>query len=72
MARRPWACYVHGNNDTTGALRAIEKVVTGLRWEQVQAPLEVVGTPTKADLEAAWELGAALTARLGLAAGPAG
>jgi len=71
-ARRPWACYVHGNNDTTGALRAIEKVVTGLRWEQVQAPLEVVGTPTKADLEAAWELGAALTARLGLAAGPAG
>jgi multimeric flavodoxin WrbA len=68
-ARRPWACYVHGNNDTTGALRSIEKVVTGLGWERAQAPLEVVGPPTKADLDAAWELGAALAARLSLEAG---
>ena len=64
--RRPYACYVHGNNDTTGALRSIETATTGLRWELVQAPLEVIGTPTKAALEAAWELGAALAARLSL------
>jgi len=68
-ARRPWACYVHGNNDTTGALRSIEKVVTGLGWERAQAPLEVVGPPTRADLDVAWELGAALSARLTLEAG---
>jgi NAD(P)H-dependent FMN reductase len=68
-ARRPWACYVHGNNDTTGALRSIEKVVTGLGWERAQAPLEVVGPPTRADLEVAWELGATLAARLSLEAG---
>ena len=68
-ARRPYACYIHGNNDTTGALRSIQTVTTGLRWDLAQAPLEVVGPPTKADLEAAWELGAALAARLSLDAG---
>jgi NAD(P)H-dependent FMN reductase len=65
-ARRPYGVYIHGNNDTTGALRAIEQIVTGLRWERVQPPLEVLGTPSKADLDAAWELGAALAARLTL------
>ena len=65
-ARRPYACYVHGNNDTTGALRSIRTVVTGLRWELAQAPLEVTGAPTKADLDAAWELGAAMAAGLTL------
>ena len=68
-ARRPYACYVHGNNDTTGALWSIQTVVTGLRWELVQAPLEVIGAPSKADLEAAWELGAAMTAGLTLDCG---
>jgi NAD(P)H-dependent FMN reductase len=65
-ARRPYACYVHGNNDTTGALRAIQTVATGLRWDLAQAPLEVTGAPTQADLDAAWELGAAMSARLTL------
>jgi multimeric flavodoxin WrbA len=65
-ARRPYGCYVHGNNDTTGALRSIQTVTTGLRWELAQAPLEVVGAPGKADLEGAWELGAAMAARLSL------
>jgi NAD(P)H-dependent FMN reductase len=65
-ARRPYACYVHGNNDTTGAVRSIETAATGLRWVLAQPPLEIVGPPTKADLDAAWELGAALTARLTL------
>jgi len=64
--RRPYACYIHGNNDTTGALRSIQTVTTGLRWDLAQTPLEVVGTPSKSDLEAAWELGAALAARLTL------
>jgi NAD(P)H-dependent FMN reductase len=64
--RRPYGCYVHGNDDTTGALRAVQTVVTGLRWELAGPPLEVVGPPTTGDLEAAWELGAALAARLAL------
>lgn len=62
--RRPYALYVHGNNDVDGAVASVEKVVTGLRWQAVQAPLTVVGRPTKADLDAGWELGAAVAARL--------
>jgi NAD(P)H-dependent FMN reductase len=61
---RPFGVYVHGNNDTAGALAAIDKVVTGLRWRAAQAPVSVVGTPSQADLDACWELGAALAAGL--------
>ena len=61
---RPFGVYVHGNNDTTGALRAIEVVTTGLRWRAVQAPVSVLGDPTRADLDACWELGAAVAAGL--------
>jgi multimeric flavodoxin WrbA len=63
---RPFGVYVHGNNDTTGALRAIEIATTGLRWREVQAPISVIGSPTSADLEACWELGAAVAAGLTL------
>jgi hypothetical protein len=54
--------YVHGNNDTAGALRAIETVTTGLRWTLAQAPVSVIGEPSTADLDACWELGAAVAA----------
>src|SRR5438045_2229401 len=57
--RRPYGVYLHGNNDTTGALTAIEKIVTGLQWQRAQQPVIVLGTPTKPDLDACWELGAA-------------
>ena len=63
---RPYALWVHGNNDTDGAVASVEKVVTGLRWKAVQPPLSVIGAPTKADLDAAWELGAAVAAHLTL------
>jgi NAD(P)H-dependent FMN reductase len=59
---RPFGVYVHGNNDTTGALKAIEVITTGLQWRQAQAPVSVVGAPGQADLDACWELGAAMAA----------
>ena len=59
---RPFGVYVHGNNDTTGALKAIEMITTGLQWRQAQAPVSVVGAPTSADVDACWELGAAMAA----------
>jgi multimeric flavodoxin WrbA len=40
--RRPYGMYVHGNNDTTGALAAIEKIVTGLQWQRAQQPVVVL------------------------------
>jgi NAD(P)H-dependent FMN reductase len=67
-AGRPYGVYVHGNDDTTGALAALDRIVTGLRWKAAQPPLSVTGPPTKADLDACWELGAALSAGLALEA----
>lgn len=64
-AGRPYAVYVHGNNDTDGARLAIEKITTGLGWKLAQPPLSVIGDPTARDLEACWELGAATAALLG-------
>jgi NAD(P)H-dependent FMN reductase len=61
---RAFGVYVHGNNDTTGALRAIEMVTTGLRWRAVQAPVSVLGEPTRTDLAGCRELGAAVAAGL--------
>jgi multimeric flavodoxin WrbA len=62
--RRPYACYVHGNNDTDGALAAVEKITTGLQWRAVQAPVSVVGEAGRDDVDACWELGAATAAHL--------
>ena len=62
--RRPFGLFVHGNNDATGALHAIDKITTGLQWRRAQEPVLVVGEPSKEDLDACWELGAALAAGL--------
>jgi multimeric flavodoxin WrbA len=59
---RPYGVYVHGNEGTEGALRAIETITTGLGWSQAAAPVIVMGTPT--NLEPCWELGATLAAGL--------
>ena len=65
---RPYGLYVHGNDDTAGAVRAVTTITAGLRWELAQPVLEVTGTPDGAALDAAWELGAALGATLATAA----
>jgi multimeric flavodoxin WrbA len=65
-ARRPYGVYVHGNEDTTGALLAIEKIVTGLKWRRAAEPVTVMGQPTREDLDACRELGAVLAAGLTL------
>jgi multimeric flavodoxin WrbA len=61
---RPYGVWVHGQNDTDGAVASIERVVTGLRWRLAQPVLAVIGEPTPAQRQAAWELGAALGASL--------
>lgn len=54
----PYALYVHGNNDTTGAVRAVESISAGMGWSRLRPPVEVVGVPSASDREALWELGA--------------
>jgi flavorubredoxin len=61
---RPYGVYVHGNDDVDGALRDIAKIATGLGWVAAQAPVRVLGAPGRDDLDACWELGAALAAGL--------
>lgn len=61
---RPFGYYVHGGNDVTGAVRAVDSVTTGLGWRRAAATVEVTGEPAKADIEACWELGATLAAGL--------
>ncbi|HKS49537.1 MAG TPA: flavodoxin family protein [Amycolatopsis sp.] len=61
---RPFGYYVHGGSDVSGTVRGIESITTGLGWSQVSAAVTVTGEPTKADLEACWELGATVAATL--------
>lgn len=63
-AGRPWGLYVHGNSDVDGAVRDVERIVTGLGWRPVAAPVRVLGAPTAADTEACWELGAVVAASI--------
>jgi multimeric flavodoxin WrbA len=62
--RRPYGLYVHGGMDTTGAVRAVESITTGLQWRPVRPPVCVTGPPSKADLEVCWELGALVAAEI--------
>lgn len=60
----PYGVYLHGNDDTAGALRGVETITKGMGWMPVHAPVTVTGAPTKADLEEAWDLGATVAATL--------
>jgi multimeric flavodoxin WrbA len=61
---RPFGCYIHGNDDTAGAQRAVEKITTGLGWKRVTDDVLVTGSPTRTDLDACWNVGATVAATL--------
>ena len=63
-ANRPFALWVHGNNDTGGAIRSVQTITGALRWRAVYEPVSVVGPPAQADLDACYELAATLAATL--------
>ncbi len=64
--RRPYGLFVHGNSDTTGAVRAVETITTGLQWRLAQRPVEVIGDPGREALDACRELGASIAAGLAM------
>lgn len=63
-AGRGFGLYVHGNEDTTGAVRSVRTVTTGLGWVAAHAEVIVRGTPVREDLDACTDLGATLAAGL--------
>lgn len=60
----PYALFIKAGNDGAGALSSVRRIVTGLRWREVQAPLIVVGDINAAALANCRELGMALAAGL--------
>jgi multimeric flavodoxin WrbA len=61
---RPFGLYLHGNEGTEGAERAVAAITAGLGWEQVAETVVVSGKPDKMGLEACWNLGATVAAQL--------
>ncbi len=63
VASRPYGMWVHGNNDTVGAVSAITKIATGWALENVSAALELT-TADKVAKDSCYELGGTLAATL--------
>nr|WP_090344178.1 flavodoxin family protein [Mycolicibacterium malmesburyense]CRL75470.1 multimeric flavodoxin WrbA [Mycolicibacterium malmesburyense] len=64
VSGRPYGVWVHGNNDTVGAVSAVEKLATGLALTKAADALEVVGGVDAGVRERAYELGGTLAATL--------
>jgi multimeric flavodoxin WrbA len=63
-AGRPMGLWVHGNDDTTGAVRSVEALAGGLGWKPVAKPVVVVGAPDATAREACRDLGGLVAATL--------
>ncbi len=61
---RPYGLYVHGNDDVDGAITAVERIVTGLAWTRVAAPVRSTGAPDAAIRAAGAERAATVAASL--------
>lgn len=60
----PCALYIRAGMDGTGTRRAVESIVTGLRWNWVQSPLTFKGDWQDSFLQQAEELGLYMAAGL--------
>lgn len=63
----PYVLCVSAGNDGTGAVRAVERIVTGCGWNRVAEPIVVKGAQQAADLARCREMGQTIAA--GLACG---
>lgn len=64
VAGRPYGLWVHGNNDTAGAIGAVERLATGLALTRAADVLDVTTGVDAAVRERAHELGGTLAALL--------
>lgn len=61
---RPFGVWLHGNEGTEGAERAVDGITAGLGWERAAETVIASGKPSSADLQACWNLGATVAATL--------
>src|ERR1044072_8470978 len=59
-----YGVYVHGNDDTAGALKAIDTITGALRCKRVAAPLSLIGAPSRHAVGAVRELAATVAVGL--------
>lgn len=64
VATRPYGLWVHGNNDTVGAVSAVERIATGMALVASAEVLQVTGPLDAAVRQKAYELGGTLAAVL--------
>lgn len=62
VAGRPYGLWVHGNNDTIGAVASVDRITGGLGLVRSADVLEVTGVVDGAVREMAYELGGTLAA----------
>lgn len=60
----PYGLYVHGASNTTGAVRAVKSIATGLGWVEVVNPVTAIGLVGKDVERLCYELGATVAANL--------
>lgn len=56
----PYGLIVHGRYDTTGAVRAVQSIVSALGWRQSAEVLSVLGAVGEEEVRTAYDLGATL------------
>jgi len=64
VANRPYGLWVHGNNDTAGAVTAVGGIATGLTLVRSADALEVIGVVDGGVRQRAYDLGGTLAALL--------
>ena len=60
----PYCLYIRAGHDGTGTRRAVESIITGLRWRAVQPPLIFKGAWQESFVDECRDLGAAMAAGL--------
>lgn len=60
----PYALFIKAGEDGQGAVSSLQRIITGLRWQEIHAPIICTGKVTEPFLERATELGMTMAAGL--------
>ena len=63
---RPYGLFVKAGNDGSGAVQSTQRIIAGLGWREVAAPVVAVGDVSADILDACVELGGTIAAGLAL------